>query len=668
MATRKKSIKVPVNFGNVADLANNTTTTIGTPTIYIPENSVGNPVTFATVSLFVAAQDTSTATGATVTTFTTTLTLSGATASAVSISAATLANTGENWGGLFGPIDYTAYFNTNYGTVTNKALTVQVLSNITTGTGVTTRGVYAYLEITYTYDDTAATRIQTVCIPYESGTGTLTTTANTTFATMPQLTGAGGWLNGYAGLTIRNRWIEIKGNCNNNGTNTDHNLSANFDSGTAVTLPTRESALASDTYQIFQVDASALTTTATHAFQLWNSLATRWANIIVNEWITFEFTVSGTTEVLNYLELPVEFNSPMPGTTSAVARRVVRSVNVQEPATLTMRKCSVELNYTTAASATLQISAGSQASYRAYAQSSSVVCGQFSTQHGLDSTSALGAAFTLARGNNDIVINAYRSAGSVYTCTGVIKLLYSSGVSSQGIDAHNHTMWGFTRQMSFATATDVSVSDSFAIPETSYFLNTATLVVDTWYQTSGAGDTFPLFVTAGAQLLAGEGAGAGWREVYADAITGDTELAYMRFYAPMRKELNLYPTDPDPEHFDLETARNYRTTFSTGNRFGYGYVVAYHSIASTVSGTISGSSGGTVTLEIYNSETNELYASSSRTGNGSYSFTVYDDVASYIVVAYESASLKGVSKAGTPASNFDISLDGGGGGGGEFFF
>lgn len=666
MATRKHSIKVPVNFGNVADLVNNTTTTIGTPTIYIPENSVSFPVTFVSVCLFVAAQDTSTATGATVTTFTTTLTLSGASASAVSISAATLANSGENWGGLFGPIDYTTYFNTNYGTVTSKALTVQVLSNITTGTGTTTRGVYAYLEITYTYDDSAASRIQTVCIPYESGTGTLTTTANTTFATMPQLTNSGGWLNGYAGLTIRNRWIEIKGNCNNNNTNTDHNLSANFDSGTAVTLPVRESALASDTYQIYQVDASALSTTATHAFQLWNSLASRWANIIVNEWITFEFTVSGTTEVLNYLELPIEFNSPMPGTTSAVARRFVRTVNVQEPATLTMRKCSAELNYTTAASATLQISAGSQASYRAYAQSSNVVCGQFSTQHGLDSSSALGAAFTLTRGENDIVINTYRSAGSVFSCTGVIKLLYSSGVSSQGIDAHNHTMWGFTRQMSFATATDVSVADSFSIPETSYYINTASFRVLAWCQPAGAGDTFPLYMTMGAEILSGEGAGDGWREIYSDAATGDAELSYRIFYSPMGKELKRYPTDPDPEHFDIETSRNYRTTFSVGSRFGYGYLVGYHTIEYTVSGTISGSSGGTVTLEIYNSVDNTLYATGSRTGNGSYSFTVYDDTASYIVVAYESTTLKGASKAGTPATNFDISLDGGGGG--EFFF
>jgi hypothetical protein len=49
-------------------------------------------------------------------------------------------------------------------------------------------------------------------------------------------------------------------------------------------------------------------------------------------------------------------------------------------------------------------------------------------------------------------------------------------------------------------------------------------------------------------------------------------------------------------------------------------------------------------------------------------FPVYDDTLNYYVVAYESATLKGVSKSATPATNFDINLTGGGGGGGEFFF
>ena len=58
MAIHKHSIKVPVNTGTPADQTSGAATTIGTPTIYIPENSVGNPVTFTSVMLFICAPGT----------------------------------------------------------------------------------------------------------------------------------------------------------------------------------------------------------------------------------------------------------------------------------------------------------------------------------------------------------------------------------------------------------------------------------------------------------------------------------------------------------------------------------------------------------------------------------------------------------------------------------
>jgi hypothetical protein len=61
---RQKTIRVPVNFGNVSSFQlNNTLTQIGTPTIYIPENG-DSAVTFKSVMFFYSWQDTSTGTGA----------------------------------------------------------------------------------------------------------------------------------------------------------------------------------------------------------------------------------------------------------------------------------------------------------------------------------------------------------------------------------------------------------------------------------------------------------------------------------------------------------------------------------------------------------------------------------------------------------------------------
>lgn len=661
MATRKKSIKIPVNFGNVADVVDNNTTTLGTPTIYIPENSVGSPVTFSSVVLFIAAQDVSTATGATVRDFVTTVTLSGAVASAVTVSTVELTNSGENWGGLFGPIDYTAHFNTNFGTVTSKTCQTQILINVTSGTGTDSRGVYGYYEITYTYNDAAATRIKTVCIPYESQLGTLTNTVGTTFCTLKRLTNAGGILNGYASPTIRYRWIEIKGNYNANNTTTNGALAYSFDGGATQNLPTRVVVLASDTYQIYLVNSSALTTTATHTFGLWSTLATRWANIIVNEWITYEYTVSGTTEVLNYVELPVEFNSPLPGTTSAVADRIKRTFTIQEPTTITLVKSAVEMCYNTNASATVAFKAGSQASYRSYAQSSNVVAGMFSFQHGLDSDSGAGNAFTFTRGENVLTFDIYRSVGSAYNVTGVMKLLYLSGVASSGVDSHSDTRWGLLKTFNFTTITDNTTTDSFSIPDTNYFIQG--LGMENYFWLQATNNVF----TQQAAILSSEFEGAGWRELFVDQFLGDNEIGYGKWVVRLRPEFKKYPQDPDDALLNLTGSRGYRTTSTTAVRLGTTWNVTYHTIASTISGNITNSDGGTVSLYAYRSDTEELVGTTSRSGDGSYSFTVYNDVLTYYVVAYENNTYKGLSKTDVPASDFDISLFTAAGGG-EFYF
>lgn len=659
MATRKHSIRVPVNFGAVADLANNVNTTIGTPTIYIPENNSA-AVTFTSVLLYTGIQDISTVTGATVTTYTVSVTLAPAAASTVAVASATLANTGENWGGIVGPIDYTTYFNTNYGAIgtISKAATVAVQSNITTGTGVLTRGVYGYFEITYTYDDAQTTRIQTICVPYESQLGTLTTTANTTFCTIPQLTGVGGILAGYAGVTIRNRWMEVRGNSNTAAV-TVITLSFRFDAGGTISFPTRECALNAATWQFYQADASALSTTATHTFQLWSSLATRFANVIVNEWITFEYTVSGTTSVLNYVELAAEFTSPLPGTTNAVDLVIQRDLLINEPTTISFVKGALEVCYTAAVSCSIAVSAGAQAAAgRTYAMAfGTLATGMYSFQHGLDSSSALGAALTLARGENAITISMWRTVGAAYNVSGTIKILYSSGVASGGVDTHNRACWELAKSMNFTAQTDETLaSESFQIPETSYWLNAAGFKYFMW-NTAAAN-----YLTAQARLAAGETPGDGWRDLYNDYQVTGPELGYIEWSVRGRDEFKNYPQDQDTSQMDIETARNIRNTAVTGIRYGARWSVSYTAITFTVSGTISGSGGGTVGIDLFQITTGGdavFFDQTSRVGNGTYTFSVYDDTLNYYVVAYESATLKGVSKEAVPATNFDISLAGG---------
>lgn len=652
MANRLSPIlKVPINFGNPADLSDALLTTLGIATIYIPENSVGNPVSFVSVMLNVAFQDTSTTGGATLTEVRAACTLSGASASTVT-ETNDLTNSGENSGGVWQPIDFTSYFNTNYGTVTSKTCQVDAYFDVSTGTGADTRGVYAWLEIQYTFDDSAADRIKTIGYDLESLTGSLPTAANTTFGTLLQLTGVGGILNGYTTPVIRHYWAEIRGNCGNNNIVTDHNINYSFDGAGSNALPTRESALGSDTWQMYLIDLSSLSTNTTHTIDLWNSLATRWECLSVTIYVTYEYVVSGTTRILNYLELPLEFESPIDGTSAAERHRQIRSLIIAEPGTITQHSISLNLQWNSAGGSTIQLRAGSQASFRGYATTASVVAGQFELTHLLDSRSASGSAVTLARGKNDITVDLYRSTGTAFNVSGVIRALYESDVPSSGIDTAAKCCYKFIRQMLFGSTADNKVSDVlFDIPETDYWLIGMGIMMSYWLTSAST------TVNVWAEVNSGEGEDDGWRSLYTDPYVADNELSFGRIYVRGRNEFKRHPDDVDSNRLDLEIARRFRIASSpTTFRFGWKFIVNYHAQIFTISGDITGSNGGMVNLYLFNADTNELYSETTRSGDGAYSFNVHNPVQEYYVVAIEDDTYKGTSKRDTANTDFDISL------------
>lgn len=642
MATRLSPIlKVPVNFGNPADLADAVLTLVGTPTIYIPENSVTNPVSFVSVILNVAFQDTSTATGATFTETRAACTLSGAGASTIT-ELDDLSATGENIGGVFGPLDFTSYFNTNFGTVTSKTCDVNAYFDVSTGTGLLTRGVYAWFEIQYTFDDSAANRIKTIGYDLESITGALTTTANTSYGTIKQLTGGGGLLNGYATPVVRYAWAEVRGNFGANNNATDANINYSFDGSGSNALPTREAALATDTWQLYQIDLSALSTGATHTIDLWSSLATRWQCLNVTIYVTYEYVVSGTTRILNYLELPLEYETPLNGTSANERHRQTRTVVIPEPGTITQHNISVDFCYQSNASATLQIRAGSQASFRGYAAIANVVGGMFEATHVLDSRSASGSAITLARGKNEFVIDVYRSTGAVSNLSGLIRVLYESDVPASGIDSASKCCYKFARQMDYTATGDNTVSNvSFAIPEADYWLIGIGMQLNIYTAASSG------CINAWAEVNSGEGEGDGWRSLYTDPFIGDAELAFARVFVRGRDAFKRHPDDADTSRLDLEANRRFRVTCTgTTIRMGWKLIMNYHSQSFAVSGNITNSDGGTVDLYLFTADTHELYAVTSRVGNGAYSFNVHDPVQEYYVVAYEDNVFKGRSANG----------------------
>lgn len=72
-------------------------------------------------------------------------------------------------------------------------------------------------------------------------------------------------------------------------------------------------------------------------------------------------------------------------------------------------------------------------------------------------------------------------------------------------------------------------------------------------------------------------------------------------------------------------------------------IITYHTITYSITGTISGSGGGTVNVAAYRTDTGEKIGSTSRSGNGSYTITWYDNTIDVFAEALEDAAHMGRS-------------------------
>ena len=676
MSTKQKSIRVPVNFGNPSDVTNNTLTTIGSPTIYIPENS-GSNVTFTSVMLYYGWEDLAAGASVNITGIQGQLSLSNTgSISNVTNSPAgnSLLSTAENMGGVFGPFDFTSYFNGGAwsGSIVSQSCDVDILINNTGATSTNFRNTIGWLDITYDFDNTSTTsRIQTVCIPYESNTGysTYIPTSAVTVATLQQLTGAGGILNGYDSPIVRHRWVEIKVH---DFTGQDNQtLSYSFDGGATSSFPQIGGTLQTGRFHTYFADASGLNGGGTHTFQLVSDTANRFQTPVVNEWITFEYTTTATTRSINYIEMPVEIEA-FPYATEALNSSFLREILLPEQ-NIEVISAGVEINYVSAIGANpVNIKIGNQASYRAYTGQSSINAGQNLFQHRFDTGSAAGEGVALTSGLSKIPIYMYHSNAptrAISNVSGVAKIAYLSDVSSTGIDNHTQTIRKFLSPINFKITNffqnnRVTHTGSVSIPNDDYYLQTAG--INYYLYSSAAGSA----LTCKARLLSGEGAGEGYRVLYTDQYFGDSEVMYSTMHVRARDEFRRHPEDIDTNRMNIESNRDYDVIpLSAFRNISGNFVVAYSGITHTISGSISNSSNNTSSLQLLQEIDNEyiLLKTGSVNGDGQFEFTAYDDTTNYIVTAYVTSSLKGVSKLDLPGEGFDIDLSPAGAGG-EFFF
>lgn len=626
MATRMKTITVPFGFDAVADHANNTLTLVGNNTIYIPENNGTTPVVFKDVALFVTHQDLSTNIGATLADYDANVCLQGATSQVFS-EAADLTNTGENVGGLFGPLDFTSHFTSNFGTGTSKTCLVSTRFSRSTGTGVTTRGVYAWMDITYQYDDTQPTHIKTICYPISNVSGALSATANTSIGDIPTLTGSGGILCETSPV-IRQMWVKIMGNHAINAGNTGTFLSANT-GGATVTFPISQSNLATDLYRYYLYNANGANSLAPFSFRCWSNVATRWHGTMAELWVTYEFDAANTTNTLNYIEGGVEFDSPTNGTISANAQIISRTVLVPEPGPILPVRQAFQLYYVAPASATPQVKVGSQSAYTGYAMVGSVMGGMYSLQHRFDTGGSGGSGLTLQQGENTFNVALYRSsAQTLYNTSGKIKILYHSGVSANGVGAHNHVIRRTAKPMQLTLESQNTRNAIFEIGD-SYWLTT--YGADIFKYSPAASDSTFLRVKQNP----GEGS-ASWIVVYNNLCVNDAELTYSQAIARLRNDFKRHPTDLDSERMDANTTRPFQYSSLFTCALGVQLFGTISNITYTWQGEIANTAGGNVTIYLCRADNGERMYKTHIVGNGTYTIKTFDNSVQYYADAYES--------------------------------
>lgn len=633
MATRLKTVHYA--FPTLASLTNNTLTTLTQITIFLPETGTK---TFRSVVAHVTFDDIITNTGGSLTTKTLDFRLGAAAFTSIA-NANALTNSGENIS-FHLTADYTSHFTTNW---TGTSMTADFRLQINQSTGTTTGfvNVSVTFEITYEYDDTSTTQVKSVMIPLNAPVSNITTGA-VTYDTFPAL-------DTYlpeTSKTYRNMYVVVQGNEHRNGATTDNTMTINLGAST-VTTGNYEGALASDRWfrYVWNLTAAGFTATnATQNFQLSTTVA-RFNHPQCYAVITYEYNESTSTSIMNSVMLPLDINAPFGGTTASDYQRATRDFFIQEPGTITTNKIAFFPFWSQiAAIGGLNMRIGTGA-FVAYTDTASVLCGTNGAMIRNDS------AFTLIHGRNSLNFDAYRTdtADFGWNSSGFWLINYTSGKHSTGSGAHNHTVFWGLQQNGTAAATDnyIVAATSIIIPETNHYIT----AIGTRLITLLSGTVVPSGLSIAVERLSAEG-GIEWENVYVDIAQTDSEIGTFYAWAQSKSIFKRWPNDPDSDRIDAETSRRWRanipqpTATGASGWIGLSQLFTYHTITYTVSGTVSGSSGGTVTLNLCRANTGERVLTTTRSGNGSYSFTWYDDTENVFVEARESGTLLGRSDNG----------------------
>jgi hypothetical protein len=539
--------------------------------------------------------------------------------------------------------DVTSYFTTNFGAAASQTAQVGFQYAQTAGTLLMTN-ITAKLVIAYRYEDTTSgtVRVKTVRIPLESNTGALTTTlASIGSSQIPALD----TFCPEASKSFKQSWFEVEGNHAGNGT-TDFQLGLALDSEAEVLMGSYEMANNTGVWAQHRWLKS-FTTNATHDFKARVTSTTGGTHACVGVVlvVTYTFDLTGTTRVLNSLVLSADWTGPIPGTAATDRDRFRRGIYLSEPGTLTLKQSGLRFYLSAATPGTMSVICGSQTARTYSISRGSVAGGGLGFTHRIDSGSGGGVGFTIAAAGSESVFTAdlYSGTNAANTMVGAqVFLNYESDLATAGYGAHAHTVCRLLR----ATAADGTMETISAIApvvvgttETEWWL--LGIAFELQHQLTSAAWA----VLLSAEVTTGEGFEDGWQMLGGDCGLSGSELGVQFAWFRARSEFRRHSSDPDTSRMPSTTTRRFRMFTSTSSWKSLICWSTYHTHVFNVTGTVSGSAGGTVSLTMFDATTHEVLETGSRVGNGSYTLPWHDGRQVY-VVARESGALLGRSDNG----------------------
>jgi hypothetical protein len=499
----------------------------------------------------------------------------------------------------------------------------------TSGVGANTNVMnkaWAEMIITYQAEDTNTTKANSVTFAIPSLSGSLTTshqTLGTLAANMIE----------ESGITVRDLYFNFMCNWEENGS-ADWDLYGQLNSETETLLSTNDAAGQSDWYMPIPWKRTDLSLSSAYDVKLrtTNVTGARAGHVATTVTVTYEYDDTTTTRRTHTEEIPYAMwsGNGVPNTVSPRQKTIDWYVGGANPTFKNMGCLSYWSQNADPGDMNIKLGTAGAINYSsAPADVSGPVCAM---------TTATSGNLTFGRGYNAVTLQAFvngslAASNNVGALSGIAYVTWTYDRSSTAWQTKGYTLLGnspdyLSNSRIQNDATQMYIPDSSGAAQ--YLITNCGC--DLTYTTADLASL--LFVSA----------------LY-DSGKAVSLPALLNFTDANTSCKIQYPT------------QTFTSFLASGNayRVPSGLIIYnYHNFTFPVSGTISGSSGGTVTLRLYRASTNEILQEKTQLGNGAYSFDHYD-IEEVYVCAVESDTLKGMSKIETAGSGFDINLAGGGG-------